>query len=150
MTAAVLGAITDLGWSVVGLVVGFLLGASVRIAAVDTHLAADRRGWLARIFGVALLTALVVAGIQVWATQRELAQRAACETAYIEEFNQALEARLKATEQERIAQRRLLLGALGPDSSDPAIRQYLRALDDLEQARRDYPLPARPDCDGDS
>lgn len=149
MTAAVLDAVTDLGWSLVGLVVGFLLGVSVRIAAVDTHIAADRREWLARILGVALLTALTVAGTQVWATQRQLAQQAACETAYIEEFNAALQARLEATENERVAQRRLLLAAIGPGNSDPAIRQYLRALNDLEQARRNHPLPAQPDCGGE-
>lgn len=150
MTAAVLAAVTDLGWSLVGLVVGFLLGVSVRIAAADTNSAADRREWLARIFGVALLTGAVVAGTQVYAAQRQLTQQAECEAAYIEEFNTALTARLEATENERIAQRRLLLGALGPGNSDPAIRDYLAALEDLEQARRDNPLPPRPDCGGDS
>lgn len=151
MTVAVLGAITDLGWSAVGLVVGYLLGLLSRLAVTELVLTRDRRDLIARLAGLVLVIAVILAGTQVYQAQAALRAQAECEAAYIESFNAALTARLEATEDERSAQRELLLGVLGESRSEPAVREYLRALEELDRARRLHPLPTRPDCDdGDS
>lgn len=138
--------LTDLGWSVVGLVVGYLLGLLSRVAVTDVVLTRRRRDLVVRLAGLVLFITVIVAGTQVYAEQRQLATQAACQARFNEEFREAVVARLRATEDERAAQRQLLLEAIGPGSSDEAMRQYLHTLAELEQARRDNPLPRRPDC----
>lgn len=150
MTAAVLDAVTDLGWSLVGLVVGFLLGVSVRIAVVEPHVTADHREWLQRILGVLLLVAVVVAGTQVWTAQQQLATQIECEAAYASEFHAALTAQLEATRDDRAALRKAAAAIAADAPSDPALRRLVIALDELERMRSKHPLPARPDCGGGS
>lgn len=149
MIRPVIETVTDLGWSAVGLVVGYILGLLTRVAIGEAALTPDRKEWLRRALGAVLLVAAVIAGTQVYAAQRSLTAQAECEADYTQTFNRALTARLEATENERVAQRELLTTILTRQGSSGALRQYLATLDRLEQARRDNPLPTRPDCDGD-
>lgn len=140
----VIGALTDLGWSGVGLVIGYLLGLFTRVVTDGT--APDWGDRARRLLGVVVLIAAVAAGVSVYRAQDALRDQAACEAAYSQAFNRALRARLEATEDERVAQRTLLRGVLGEGSSHPAVRDYIAALERLEHVRRANPLPDRPNC----
>lgn len=137
-----LGVLTDLGWSMVGLAVGYILGLLTRITMSGSKPHDKAR----RILGVVMMAAAVTAAAQIYLAQHRLTAQAECKAAYSARFQQALVVRLEATEDERQAQHRLLLHVLANENSRSAIRAYIETLTRLDEVRHDNPLPKPPNC----
>lgn len=149
--------LTALLWSLGGFLLGYGMGRIVKdVEEVRDAVIPDRprpkstRYLPSRqtIIGVLVILIAVSSTTMVFRQADHLQDVTACQAQYNEDFRVALSRRLQASDDEADAQRNLLRTITSTPNGDSsaAIGRYLVALDDLEKARAQNPLPKRTDC----
>lgn len=136
-------AVASAYWSLGGFGVGLGLGwvargvADNREAWVGRHMRRNWHEWVRTVAGVVILVLAV-------ATTAYTARVTSCQARLNAEFRAELAARSDAARAESEAQRELLTAP--PGSGRAAIEKYLKALDELDQARERHALPTETTC----
>lgn len=114
-----------------------------------------RRLDLRQLIGLVVVILAAITMIMAVAVNRRLEVSISCQAQYNAEYRNALTERTEAANEERIAQRQLIVAITQNASTDPAVRKnqsrdalstYLTSLNDADRKRDQNPLPAPRRC----
>lgn len=132
---------TSLAWSLCGFLAGWLLGGLGRdLIGAPLHL------WTERVIGIVVVILAVVTMVTSVSVNARLENVISCQAAFNANYRQALADRNEATNQERDAQRKLILSITQGGNDQQALTEYLDALNATNANRAENPLPLRTNC----
>lgn len=169
MTAGVY-VLHSLMWSGAGFVLGWLLGHLGREVSAMTQFRTGTNGnsaaraarpqWLnyfglERVIGLVVVVLATITMVVAVSVNSRLERVISCQAQFNSEYGAALTERTQAADQERAAQRKLLVTILSAPPSDPptraalsrqAMSEYINALNSADSRRNQNPLPHQRQC----
>lgn len=133
--------VQSLAWSLCGFLVGWLLGGLGR-----ELIGAPMRVWSQRVIGLVVIVMAVITMITSVSVNLRLERVTQCQAQFNADYRQALAERVDAANQEREAQRILIVSITRGTDDQQALNGYLSALDAADANRRENPLPPHVNC----